>query len=81
MHCDPEIRRLKFCELAKLVRHHGIIALQEVHGCDVSIALQNSGLLKSHVFLSSHPRDNRGVIKEDAGGVAFLARGIFVLRR
>jgi len=64
---------MKFKELALLVRRFVVIALQEVHGDDVLLLLQKQGLLRSHVFLSSHPLDNNGEVKGDSGGVAFLA--------
>ena len=46
--------------------------IQEVHGDEVVSFLQESGLLRSHVSLSSHPLDRNGLSKGDASGVAIL---------
>ena len=77
---DPILRDAKLIELHSLCRKFCIICLQEVHGSEVSVLMQEKSILRSHVFLpSSFVRD--GQFCGDAGGVGILVdRGLFLKR-
>ena len=66
------MRRIKILELKKLSTKFMIIALQEVHGDDVAASLASSGILQSHILVTSHPFYPSGENRGDAGGVGFL---------
>ena len=65
--------------IAFLAKKRSIIASQEVHGNDVVARLQCTGVLRSHMLITSHAFAGNGIIKGDTGGVGFsISRELYV---
>ena len=80
MHSNSGVRAAKFQVLAGLVRSFPIVALQEVHGDEVSLLAELSSLVTTHALFPSFCIDKYGETKRDTGSVCLLVDRSFAVK-